>query len=177
MKPPPLHGSAASGQRPCTRLRIHAPGVWMPLLCAVLALSGCTTAQDAADFTGMPYPQDFALVLCVQGPEDAADPIHRPALFIIEPDRTLRASTGAGATPDHYPAPTATLSIEQITRVYELTQAAGLLEPATAQRPDSLVACDVRARQDARTLRHRMDLDQNQALRALVAELIRLRGG
>lgn len=73
-------------------------------------------------------PEDFALELRVHPTEQ-----RRGAVFIVEPDRTLRAGVGGDLSGPYYPPQTRTLTVAQMLRVYNLLAESGVLESQAEQ--------------------------------------------
>jgi hypothetical protein len=86
--------------------------VYMVLLAAACLVACAPQAPDRITADG--YPADFSLTLLV----DDAD---GRRLFLVEPDRTLRAATGGGVHAGLYPPRTAKLTRGQMRALYELT--------------------------------------------------------
>jgi len=115
------------------------------LVCVVAALVGCEmTPAPRADAPDKP-PADFGVSVTVFAPgvrrAGEAGPTRTaattPARYIVEPDGTLRAAVGAGATPTTFPPIVRRLSDRQRQRVWWLTVATGAHDPAPADRIDS----------------------------------------
>ncbi|MCE7967413.1 MAG: hypothetical protein DYG94_01535 [Leptolyngbya sp. PLA3] len=58
------------------------------------------------------------------------------AVYIVEPDRTLRAAVGGDLSGPYYPPRTRTLTVAQMLRVYNLLVESGVLE-STAEANES----------------------------------------
>ncbi|RMH13795.1 MAG: hypothetical protein D6695_02965 [Planctomycetota bacterium] len=76
-------------------------------------MAGCASTRPELRVGAV--PSDFALELRV-----AADDQRPGALYIVEPDRVLRAATGPDVTRQMYPAPTRLLTPGEMERVYNL---------------------------------------------------------
>lgn len=77
-------------------------------------------------------PADFWLTATVVGPPrsgplSAVPREVRPGRYVMEPDRQLRAALGTGATEQSFPPVTRRLSAEQVSELWTLTNANGLM--------------------------------------------------
>jgi hypothetical protein len=104
----------------------------LPLLLCTLLLAACASSRPALS-EGAPIPDDFWLAVTVLGPtqpnaaayESLPRPL-RPARYVLEPDRVLRAGLGPAASDKSYPPRTRQLSPEQHRRVWQDLLATGL---------------------------------------------------
>lgn len=100
-----------------------------------LLLGACASVDVPPDRLDGP-PADFALAVTVFGPEfDEADIADlprpfRPARYIVEPNRELRASIGPGSDAETYPPLTRRLERRQMAQLWRLVRDAGLLDPS-----------------------------------------------
>lgn len=117
----------------------------------VLALAGCAGTRQArydAALASEQAPGDFWLsVTVLKAPADTASraaayrrmPLAtRPARYIIEPDRILRAAVGSGATDETFPPETRQLSEAEFQELWSTLRSSGLTardHPAMVGRP------------------------------------------
>jgi hypothetical protein len=80
-------------------------------------------------------PEDFWLSVTVTGPVresmsayDALPRALRPARYVVEADRVLRAAVGPGASVESFPAETRRLTSDEVTQLYRLAGETGLLD-------------------------------------------------
>ncbi|MBX3365208.1 MAG: hypothetical protein KF866_10615 [Phycisphaeraceae bacterium] len=111
-----------------------------------LALCGTLLGGCAAPITRVEpgaIPADFALAVVVYSPEHDATVVAamprpmRPARYILEPDRLLRASLGPGADVHLFPPPTRRLDGAQMQRLWEMAEQSGLLREGHPHRVPS----------------------------------------
>lgn len=109
----------------------------------ILLLVGCASApKRPVDLDHA--PPDFALGVTVFSPAGEASEIDaqprplRPARYIVEPDRVLRAAIGPGSSPAVYPRQTRRLDAHQADRLWLLVVESGMLESDAASRIDSV---------------------------------------
>jgi hypothetical protein len=121
------------------------------ILVMCLALAGCQPGQKGwfdgwgkkqgdsamvADPSRMSQPpEDFWLSITVTGPQretmsayDALPRALRPARYVLEADRVLRAAVGPGAKDESFPAETRRLTSVEVTQLWRLVGEAGLLD-------------------------------------------------
>lgn len=96
-------------------------------------LAGCATPGPSPE----QRPDDFALSVLVRPAQGDQDPMEaerwgRPAMYVIEPDGTLRAEFGPGVTGEHFPVIARRLDPEQADALYAQARASGILEPDAA---------------------------------------------
>ncbi len=72
-------------------------------------------------------PPDLTVLFHVAGDPDARARTERPAVYLMEADRTLRVALGDGTTPGTYPPVTARLSHRQARQVYDAVADGGLM--------------------------------------------------
>jgi hypothetical protein len=122
----------------------------------MLALGGCASAPRAQDENAIveapgassaAAPADFWLSVTVAGPNRAgglpATPRdERPARYIIEPDRQLRAAVGTGASEESFPPAVRRLNDEQIDRLWVIVRDGGFLRPDHPAEPKGLILFD-----------------------------------
>lgn len=89
-------------------------------------------------------PSDFWISLTVAGPSRAggvsATPrAMRPARYVMEPDRQLRAAVGLGASEASFPPALRRLSDEQVARLWRIVDAAGFMGPDHASRAKGMI--------------------------------------
>lgn len=146
---------------------------------ACLLLCGCDTRTIDSRLERNPPrpPADLAVSVTVAAGPDAT---LSPAKFVIEPGGQLRASTGLGATRDHFPTRTRMLSDAQVTQIYADIVRGGLDLPARGLDlpPDtrisrepgrSLVSISVTVDNTRRI--SVLDADEDENVRKLVARL------
>ncbi len=106
--------------------------VWVAVLLATGCASDHTPHPRALTADG--YPADFSFTLLV---DDAAG----RRLFLVEPDRTLRAATGDGVHAGLYPPRTAVLTRGQMHELYALLgePGGGHHERASGDAPRAVV--------------------------------------
>lgn len=92
------------------------------LMIGMLAVIGCAAPRAAVTPEG--YPGDFSLTLLV-------DDERGKRLFLVEPNRTLRAATGDGVHRELYPPRTAKLTHAQMAALWRAVAS----ERGPAQRP------------------------------------------
>ena len=106
------------------------------LVCtALLLLAGCSAHPRAGRALPEHPPADFGLAVTVLPADDDA----ARARYIVEPDGTLRAATGAGATVQTFPAAVRLLDQAQRRRLWWLTLDTRAHDPTS---PWALVAPD-----------------------------------
>lgn len=109
-----------------------------------LGLAGCEMTPARGVGTPDKPPADFALSVTVFAPsmrvagepEPKRDPATTPARYILEPDGTLRAAVGPGATPETFPPIVRRVSDGQRQRLWWLTLDTAAHDPG----PDAKVA-------------------------------------
>ena len=157
-------------------MRMRVPPWWLAMAWLAAVLPGC--GGDPPRLDADRRPGDFALRLTViaagddGGHGDAA--ATEPGQYIVTPDRWLRAAVGEGATASVYPGRTARLSPAAMDRLWRLAAAA-----ARSPRPapsSNAMRVSGRLTGEGGARRFEGTLDQ-PAVRALVAELVRMRGG
>ncbi|HMN41948.1 MAG TPA: hypothetical protein PKE29_13980 [Phycisphaerales bacterium] len=114
-----------------------------PLLLAALTLclTGCVLQSDPAlqssgGATTTSAPRDFWIGITVTGPiressaaYDALPRPLRPARYVVEADRILRAALGPGAPRESFPPPPRRLSAAEFNDLFAAARDAGLLDP------------------------------------------------
>jgi hypothetical protein len=142
----------------------------------MLCLSGCQHTVETASS----YPPDFALRVSVEGPVEPSRPAFRSAQHIIEPSRKLRVMLGAGVDASLYPPPTATLTHEQMQKLYQAASQAidaeyGGSGPSRVDPESSRVA--IRLIANGREVQTVRIAQRNPDVIELLDLLVRLRGG
>ncbi len=98
---------------------------WFALMLGVVLLGGCAARPVVLEL-GKPA-EDFAFSLIVL--PIAIEPIQfKPAVYIVEPDRTLRVAVGEGVAELSYPAPARVLTHSEFARIWNLALESGLLD-------------------------------------------------
>lgn len=127
-------------------------------LLASLSLAFLTACAGTAPATSAdaPQPADFWLAVTVMGPVQPTPAATerlpralRPARYVLEPDRVLRAGLGAAAADTAFPPRTRQLSVDQHADVWRLVASSGLMAadhpaavsaaPTTLPAPDATV--------------------------------------
>ncbi len=118
------------------------PGILLALL--ALTLSSCATAprepdlapaRPAAPVAATP-PDDFRIGITLLGPLRAASATAalprslRPGRYVVEPDRVLRVSLGAGAQETSFPPQTRRLTPAEFAQLWQAANSAGFLDAA-----------------------------------------------
>ncbi len=93
------------------------------MVLTMLVLGGC--ASSDRPIRAAAYPPDFSLLVHVP---HAAAAGQRGRLYMVGPDRRLRAASGPGATPDRRPPVTAQLSRRQMQQVWRQVEPIELIE-------------------------------------------------
>lgn len=113
-----------------------------------IATVGCARdSQTSTLGSGLEVPVDFALAVTVFAPASADRnsrvPVsRRPARYVLEPDRVLKASTGPGSDERTYPPRVRQLTREEFDRVWEMTRESNALSPeesASVGSPETFV--------------------------------------
>lgn len=135
------------------------------LVSGVLA-GGCSAPSPVLSVGQV--PEDFALELRVPPTE------HRQGVvYIVEPNRTLRAAVGADLSGPYYPPATRTLTITQVRRVYNLLAESGVLE-STIEAGEGPVPMDLYVSAGGRRRAVAVGPGEQADLEPLVGELDRL---
>ena len=135
----------------CMRDTLRAMGrnAWMRWMVLWLGavLGGCGTPGERIEQGGADLPADFALSVTVFSEFDDPELIarlerwRRPARFVMEADRRLRAAQGPAVTPEVYPPIIRQLRREQVRDLWRLVRAGELLRADHPGRvPDEAVA-------------------------------------
>lgn len=103
---------------------------------ATSATADLTPSAASASAATAHAPSDFALGITVFGGTGAAARVQaqtnaakRPARYMLEPGRTLRAAAGPDLTPRFVPPVVRTLNEEQVAELYAIARNSGLLVP------------------------------------------------
>ena len=105
---------------------------WLLLVSLWTTAAGCAGTQTPPDRIDR-APDDFAVAVTVHGPEtaradiDALPRAYRPARYIVEPDRVLRASLGPGADAQTFPPQTRRLDDRAMQQLWRLVRDGRLL--------------------------------------------------
>ncbi|MCC5828148.1 MAG: hypothetical protein JJU36_01750 [Phycisphaeraceae bacterium] len=91
-------------------------------------LSGCRSTDGFADLSSESVPPDFSLVMMIRGPADADDPVRRPAQYVLDPARRLRAAVGPAAVEGLSPPVIRTLSPRDRDAVWAIFVRSGLAD-------------------------------------------------
>lgn len=113
-------------------------------------------------------PEDFALELRVHPTEQ-----RQGAVYIVEPDRTLRAGVGGDLSGPSYPPRTRTLTNAQMQRVYNLLAESGVLD-STGEHGARESPLDLYVSAAGRRRAVAVGLGEQADLQPLVGELDRL---
>lgn len=113
----------------------------LALVAGLLCGCGMTTPRmeptEPAELSPLPeeMPADFGLSVTVLSDEIEPGRIgrlprwQRPARFVIEPDRVLRASDGPGVSTRLFPAATRRLDAGQMLGLWEMVRGTGVVRP------------------------------------------------
>lgn len=138
----------------------------LSILVSGLLAGGCSSPRPALSVGQV--PEDFALELRLHPTEQ-----HEGAVYIVEPNRTLRAAAGGNLSGPYYPPQTRTLTSTQMLRVYNLLAESGVLE-SEAQAEESAAPLDLYVSAGGRRRGVPVGPDERADLEPLVSELDRL---
>lgn len=134
---------------PISRRFTPPPARALLATCAVLAFfsPGCATTAPIVAFAQPSPPEDFWLSVTVQGPQRATGYAmlarsDRPARYVVEADRVLRAAVGPGASENRFPPQTRTLSDEQFARVWRVLRESSIVRDQSATMVSTMPTLD-----------------------------------
>ncbi len=152
---------------------------------AFLADAGGCSSRTAAPLNGTKTPPDFALNVLVRGPLDETNRLRQTSRYVLESNRTLRATRGRGAIPLTYPPIARRLGPAQVESLVRLVARHHLMveptspsaEAAAAPGAGPEVIYELQITSNGQTHRYRTTPDESPPTIRLLTELVRLAGG